>query len=743
MDTGAASPMPRSSLKGSKSGQSPRRASFGGEITRRPIRKTSSAAVLSSSAATAASGGAGPLPRRQLDPRLFKSVSMEWTPQNGPPSAERTLMQRGSSGVAQSGALGESGGRGVLFEDSTDGRSGNDRDDGGSADSGDGGGADSGDDSESVDQSVIYPSGFTPGRRLAGAVAPAAGFSNALPSRATAGNTRQRRVMGGSIQKPNSSSAAIAAIAAARRVRLLRGSPPGTMPVPLPRSLSSTGNIPDSAGAASPSTAAWERNRRAAAARVSRMLADADAAETAAAAVASQSQAHSRAAAAADAAAASVRAQAVADETELAAQNSASLTTTKQTAPPVSSAACWEVEQQTSSSLRGRPASSSTLFQPLDQSQQPQRVARSPGQAQPSTAPPQGKRRARDGGLSGAIVPQVGPPGGGLGPSPRAGFEAGGPSFQSAGRTGPQVPPSFSMGAPASSHPSTFDVAAFSVAGAAVEPLPTRSSGASSFAMTTTLLAPPNGSTPTDGPEPSLWRPSSSQPTSQPASVSFGAPTPRSGAGNGGGGFGGAHSFTPPADKGPGNGPARASGDRPVGGSFGGNGFGAGLGFDGGSFGGASSLKPVGAPSGGGAGASTPASTSGVTGGLKRSPSQLALEGAAGSGGAPRAAAATSGFGNGDSPFGGGAPPASAGGQGGGGDAHGAGAPPSSFAPQPVGTSGGFETVAAAAPGAPPPARPALAHFATPTGGAGRIAGPALGAAPAPFSFGLPSPRLL
>lgn len=718
MDTGAASPMPRSSLKGSKSGQSPRRAFFGAEITRRPIRKTSSAAVLSSSAATAATGGAGPLPRRQLDPRLFKSVSMEWTPQNGPPITDRTLVPRGSSGAARSGTLGESVDRGVLLEDSADDHRGNESADGGSANVR---GADSGDGSDSVDQNVVDPSEFTPGRRLAGANALAAGSSNAPPRCPASGNTRQRRVMGGSIQKPNSSSAAIAAIAAARRVRLLRGSPPGTMPVPLPRSLSSAGNNPDLAGASSPSTAAWERNRRAAAARVSRMLADADVAETAAAAVASQSQAHSRAAVAAEAAAASVRAQAESDETELAAQNSESLAATKQTAPPMS-----------------------TLFQPLHQSQQPQRVARSPGQAQPSTDPRQGKRRARDGEFSGANVPQVGPVSGGFGPSPRA-FEAGGPSFQAASHTVPHVPPSFSMGAPASSHPSTFDVAAFSAGGAALEPrpalLPTRSSGASSFTPTTTLLAAPNGSAPTDDPDSSFWRPSSSEPTSQPPSVTFGAPTPRSGAGNGAGGFGVPHSFEPPTNKGSGNGPARGSDHGPGGRSFGSNGFGGGLGLDGGSLGGAPPLKPVGALSGGGAGASTPASTNGVSGGLKRSQSQLALEGSGGSGGAPRAAAATPGFGGGGSPFGGGGPPTSAGGQSGGGDALAAGAPPSFFAPPPVGTSGCFEAATAGAPDAPLTAGPAL--FAPPTRDTGRGAGPSLGAAPAPFSFGLPSARLL
>lgn len=748
MDTGAASPTPRSSLKGSKSGQSPRRASFGGEITRRPIRKTSSAAVLSSSAATAAFGGAGPLPRRQLDPRLFKSVSMEWTPQNGARTTKRTLVPRGSSGAAGSGASGEFVDRGVLFEDSTDGRGGNDSADAGSADLGDLGSADSGDDSDGVDQSVCPSSGFSPGRRVAGVNAlaagslnvPATGSSNAPPSRPAAGSSRQRRVMGGSIQKLNSSSAAIAAVVAARRARLLRGSPPGTMPVPLPRSLSSTGTNPEPAGAASPSTAAWERNRRAAAARVSRMLADADAAETAAAAVASQSRAHSRAAVAAEAAAASVRAQAIADETEQSAQKSGSLAPTKQTAPAVPSAARWELEQQISS-LGSRPVASSALFQPLDQLQQSQRTARSAGQAQPSANPPQGKRRARDGGFSGADVPQVGPSSVGRGSSAR-GFEAGGPSLQSVG--GPHVPPSFSMGAPVSSRPPTFDPVTYSAGGAAVEPhqapLPTRSSGAPSFAPTTTLLAAPNGSAPANGPESSFWRPTSSQPTSQPPSVSLGDPTPRSGAGSDSGVFGGTGSFAAPEGMSPGNGPAHQTGDRPGGGSFGSNGFGGGLGFDGGSLGGAPSLNPLGALSSGGAGASTPVSTSGVSGGLKRSSSQLALEGSGGSGGVPRAEAATPGFGSGGSPFGGGGPPASTGDQSGRG-ALAAGAPRSFFAPPPLGTSGGFEAATAARPGGPPAAGPAL--FAPPTGGGGRGTGPALGAAPAPFSFGLPSPRLL
>lgn len=739
MDTSATSPMPRSSLKGSRSGgQSSRRASFGGEITRRPIRKASSASVLSSSAATAVTGGAGPLPRRQLDPRLFKSVSMEWTPQNGPASTQRTLVQRGSGA-----ASGESVDKGVLFEDSTDGRRGTDDDDGGSAGSGNGGGGDLGDGSDGVDEFVNIPSN-EPAARLSSARA--AGSSNAAFGRPAAGNTRQRRVMGGSIQKPNSSSTAIAAIAAARRVRLLRGSPPGTMPVPLPRSLSSTGNNPDPSGTGSLSTAAWERNRRVAAARVSRMLADADAAETAAAAVASQSRAHSRAAVAAEAAAASVRAQAVADETELAAQSAASVAAKKQTAPPVPSLSRWESDQQTSSSLGGRPAASSTLFQPLDQSQQPQRVANSSG-PQPGTEPRLAKRRARDGGFSGASVAQVDPSGGGLGPSRRAGLEAEGPSFQSVGRTGPHVPPSFSMGAPASSRSSTFDVAAFSAGGAAVESrpgsLPTRSSGAPSFTPTTTLLAAPNGSTPTDGPDASLWRPSPSQPSSQLAGVSFGAPTPRSGAGNNGGGSGGASSFTPPSDKGLSSGPARATGNRPGGGSFGDKGFGTGLGFDGGGLGVAPPFNTVGALSSGDGGASAPSSTSGAPGGLKRSPSQLALEGSGGSGGAPKAAAASSGFGNGGSLFGRGAPPASAGSQGGSGDAAGAGAARSFFSPPSVGTGGGFAAMRSAAPGAHPPAGPSLAPFAASTGDAGRGAGPALGAAPAPFSFGLPSTRLL
>ncbi|GAB0493143.1 hypothetical protein MMPV_004416 [Pyropia vietnamensis] len=335
MDTGGASPMPRSSLKGRKSGHTPRRASFGGEITRRPIRKTSSAGVLSSSAAATAADGAGPLPRRQLDPRLFQSVSVEFAPQKGRSTMERTLVQRASGGAARSGASGRLVDRGVLFEDSTDSRSGSGSGDGGRADSGDGGGADAGDDSDGVDQSFVYSSGPSPRLQVAGAGAPVAGSSNASPSRPTSGNTRERRMMGGSIQKPTTSSAFLAAIAAARHVRLLRGSPPGTMPVPLPRSLSSTGTNPDLAGATSPSTAAWERSRRTAAARVSRMLADADAAETAAAAIASQSEAHSRAAVAAEAAAASVRAQAAADETVLAAQNSAPPVTAKQTDPPV------------------------------------------------------------------------------------------------------------------------------------------------------------------------------------------------------------------------------------------------------------------------------------------------------------------------------------------------------------------------------------------------------------------------
>lgn len=742
MDTGAASPMPRSSLKGSKSGQSSRRASFGGEITRRPIRKASSAAVLSSFAATAAAGGAGPLPRRHLDPRLFKSVSMEWTPQNGPATAERALMQRGISGAARSGASVESVDRDVLFEDSTDGLRGNDNGDGGSAGSSDGGGGDSGDGSDGVDEVVNYPSN-APATGLSSVRA--AGSSNLASNRLASSNTRQRRVMGGSIQKPNSSSTAIAAIAAARRVRLLRGSPPGTMPVPLPRSLSSTGNNPDPARAGSLSTAAWERNRRAAAARVSRMLADADAAEMAAAAVASQSQAHSRAAIAAEAAAASLRAQTVADETELAAQSAASLAAKKQTAPLVPSLSRWESDQQTSVSLGGRPAASSTLSQPLDQSQQPQRVANSSG-PQSGTEPRQVKRRARDGGFSGASVPQVGPPAGSLEPSRRAGLETGGPSFQSVGRTGPHVPPSFSMGAPASSQASTFDVAAFSAGGAAVEsrpaPLPTRSSGAPSVSPTTTLLVALNGSTPTDGPGSSLWGPSSSQPSSQPAGASFGAPTPRSGAGNSGGGFGGDSSFAPPSDKGPGSGPDRVTVNRPGGGSFGGKGLGASLGFDTGGLGGTPSFSAVGAVNGGGAGASAPASTSGAPGGLKRSHSQLALEGSGGSGGAPKAAATSSGFGGGGSLFGGSAPPASAGGQGGSGDALGAGAVPSFFAPPSVGTGGGLPAARPAAPGAHPPAGPALASFASSTGDAGRGAGP-LGAAPAPFSFGLPSTRLL
>lgn len=743
MDTGAALPMLRSSLKGSKSGHSPRRASLGGEITRRPIRKPSSAAVVSSSAAIAAAAGAGPLPRRHLDPRLFKSMSMEWAPQNGPSTVERTLVQRGSGGAARSGTSGGLVDRGVLFEDSTDSRSGNGSGDGGSADSDDGGGADSGDNSDGVDQSVVPLSGPSQALRLSSANAPVAGSSNSLPSRPATGHTRQRRMMGGSIQKANSSSATLAAIAAARHVRLLRGSPPGTMPVPMPRSLSSTSTNPDLVGAASPSTAAWERNRRAAAARVSRMLADADAAETAAAAIASQSQAHSRAAVAAEAAAASVRAQAAAEEAELATQNSAPPTTTKQTDPPVQSAARWELDQRTASSLRGRPAASSTLFQPPHQTQQQQRVSHSPGQAHPNTDPPQGKRRTRDDGLSSANVPQVGPSGGGPGPSRRTGFEAGGPSFQSAGHTGPHATSSFSNDPPPSSQPFAFDAAAFSADAAAGKPrsapLPTRSSDAPSFSSTPSLLVAPNGSTPTAGADPSLWRSSSSQPTSQPASVFFASSTQGSGAGSSGGGFGGAHSFTPPSGKGPGSGSGGASGGGLVGGSFGGNGIGARVGFVRDRLGGAPLHKAAGAQVGEGAGASIFTSTSGASGGLKRSPSQLALHGSGSSGGAPPAAASLSGFGGGGRPFGGEVPPTSAGSQGGSGGAVGAGAAPSIFAPQPLRTSSGLAT--SAAPGAPPSGGSSLAHFAPPTS-VSRGAGPALGAAPTPFSFGLPSPRL-
>lgn len=779
MDTGAPSPAHRTSLKGSRGGQSPRRASFGGEVARRPIRKAFSAA-------TTATGGAGPLPRRQLDPRLFKSVSMQWTPPSGPASKEQTLVQRGSSRAPRSGALVDAGDLGVLFEDSTDSRNGGGGESG--VDSGGRDGAELDDGSDGVDQSVIHSSGDSPGQQSAGANQLDAATADAPPSRASVGSIRKRWVAAGSIQKPSSSSTAIAAIAAARRVRLLRGSPPGTMPVPLPRSLSSAGT--GTAMFSSPSTSAWERNRRTASARVARMLADADAAETAATAVASQSQAHSRAAAAAEAAAASVRAQAAAEEAELAAQapglrniphpqaavpppqvisarpvsprSEASLAPGGQTSQS-STGKRRQVDPQPSSAVGGLQAAPTPLFQTIGQSQQqPQRADFGARQTQPIQEPSPSKRRARDGGFSLGDLSQAASANGGRSPSQLAcGFEGGDPSAQSGGRSGPHVASPFSAAASVAPNSRAPRMATFSAGRAGVESrlgsLPTPPVGAPSLTPTSTLL-PPNGVAPAEG------RPSPSQLTSAPASLAFGAPTARGGVGNGGAGLGGGSSFfAPQAEKGPSSGPAGVSGGGLGGGVFGEGGFGGGA-FGGGGFGGGGlasdganrvgAVLPGGAraSSSGGAAPSPLAINGGAAGGLKRSSSQLGLEAAAGGNGGgggdsgtPKALAALGGFGGvSSSPFGGNAPPPIPSRQGGGVEAFGAAAPPTLFAPPPAGPGGGgFGAAPPAAAAVPLPAVPPAPPFTAPSGGGGGGAGAPLGAPASPFSFGLPSPRLL
>eukprot|EP00168_Porphyra_purpurea_P001467 TRINITY_DN1178_c0_g1_i7.p1 TRINITY_DN1178_c0_g1~~TRINITY_DN1178_c0_g1_i7.p1 ORF type:complete len:642 (-),score=76.64 TRINITY_DN1178_c0_g1_i7:1371-3296(-) len=315
MDTRAPTSTPRSSRKGGKGGLTQRRTHFGGEVARRPISKKSQAAVFSSLAWTAGGGSSGPLSRKQLDSRLFTSVSLRSKTLAGAAGDGR----EGRSGAHDSDAVGGGGDIGVVCEDSTESVARGDADGGSRAHARDASGADSSDNGDDVDQDLMYPSDDQPQLHAVDASSAASAATTAPPSRSTATNSRLRKTLAGSIRKTSSSTTAMA-VAAGRRARFIRGSPPGTQPVPMPYSVSSAGALPDTAGMSSPTTVAWERSRRAAAARVTRMLADADAAEAAASAVASQSEAHSRAAAAAESAAASVRAQAAAEEAELQAQ---------------------------------------------------------------------------------------------------------------------------------------------------------------------------------------------------------------------------------------------------------------------------------------------------------------------------------------------------------------------------------------------------------------------------------------
>ncbi|OSX76548.1 hypothetical protein BU14_0185s0007 [Porphyra umbilicalis] len=673
VDTRAPSSSPRSSRKGGKGGLTQRRARFGGEVARRPISKKSQAAVLSSSAWTAGGGSSGPLSRKQLDSRLFTSVSLRSQPLAGAAGDGRA----GRSGAHDSDSMRDRGDIGVVCEDSTETITGGKGDGGSRANSSDASGADSGDNGDDVDQCIIYPSGFKPQSRTVDGSSAATASTNPPPSRLTATNPRMQKMLASAIQKASSSSTATAA-AAARRSRLIRGSSSGTQPVPMPRSLSSASALLGTAGVSSRSTVAWERSRRAAAARVARMLADADAAEAAASAVASQSEAHLRAAAAAEAAAASVRAQAAAEETELLAQqpglrreaqplstekvlphasvhrappqSEASPASAERTAQPVQGAKRRQLHQQSAASQLGSRAPPASLFEQLGPpQQQPHRAYHEQGQASAGTADlSRLTRRAPEGGFSSADRSSRGDHAG-SGPVssvPTGGFGTGSSPFSSAPLPRSSAPPSHSAAAPVSSCIPSFDVSPFLSGGLAPR------SGGRPVALPTSVVVPsfarnglsltPNGSSPANGAAHSSKDSGSSRRPSQPPSISFGAPTPRTLGSNGTSGFGGNGAF--------GGGPtfgqsAGKDGDivpaskASSGGAFGG-GFGGSLTFGGASLGGAPALRGARAPN---VASTAPAGTDAgaVSGGLKRSPSQLALEavGGAAAGGAARGAA--------------------------------------------------------------------------------------------------------